>query len=379
MTKKNAVILTALLCVLCTLTGCGTSGTPAEEISGQEKKTAVTSDNPLFSLNGSGFPYDPVLSDFYDRGWKQSSVASQIGDYSPEDENTEAEMPEMYDSGYYMNDGNSHICVLLDKNSVLDGTDTTKTPVSYLEFNGYDVDSFIIGGYELSGTTPDLLVSCLGEPESQEGNDEGITYYYTLSENPDVQISFCFPDKLDTVGEITVSFSSSEDPVFSINGDDYPQNPVLSDFTERGWKIDRSSTSISGYYSEADGAYNMITDGYRLRKGKNSVFVHLDADQLRSGKDPLDCLIFTLDLSTENVESFMIDGHELSSATRDLLTEYLGEPDDADPSWNSMYYYLPDRGIPYMSFSFSYTTATVDQIKLNFDFSFDYANAVTVY
>ena len=157
-------------------------------------------------------------------------------------------------------------------------------------------------------------------------------------------------------------------PSFTLNGADYPHAPILQDFTDRGWKLGYS-VEQTGHYTQGEGPTNLVSTGYRLTSGENEISVYLDVDARRDGIEPGACKLRSLSLSGSNVESFCLDGNELTEINSSRMIELLGNPYKVDEKEQSVIYHYsrPEKGISEISFAFPNTLDTVGQIFVVFE------------
>ncbi len=158
-----------------------------------------------------------------------------------------------------------------------------------------------------------------------------------------------------------------EETGFSLNGEDYPLAPVMQDFIDRGWTQDRAVEWI-GRYTEETGVSDLVSAGYRLTRGNDSVTVYLDIDSRRDGVEPERCRLRSLRLSGDNLDSFCIDGKELSGADGEEIAGLLGNPSYVrrEKYGEFYYYFMPERGMPEIKFTFPYKQDAVSQIFIIF-------------
>lgn len=159
-----------------------------------------------------------------------------------------------------------------------------------------------------------------------------------------------------------------ENPAFTLNGEDYPQDPIVQDFLNRGWKLGKSLQQ-TGNYSEEKGVSNLVVTGYRLDFGEYHVSANLDVEDVRSGLKPGQCRIISLSFYGENVLSFGLDGAELSDITSGEIKDVLGEPEQREElayGGMSYRYKLPEKSISEISFIFKNADAPVGQIMVVF-------------
>ena len=159
-----------------------------------------------------------------------------------------------------------------------------------------------------------------------------------------------------------------ENPAFTLNGEDYPEDPIVQDFLDRGWKLGKSLQQ-TGNYSEEKGVSNLVVTGYRLDFGEYHVSVNLDVEDVRSGLEPEQCRIISLTFYGEHVLSFGLDGAELSDITSGEIKDVLGEPDKREElayGGTSYRYALPEKSISEISFIFKNADAPVGQIMVVF-------------
>lgn len=166
----------------------------------------------------------------------------------------------------------------------------------------------------------------------------------------------------------SVGLPPVSDPCFTLNGQDYPSQPILQDFIDRGWKLGDASEH-SGDYSPTDGPSNIIPTGYHLTSGECWITAYLDVEARRDGTKPEQCKLRSLSVSGPNVDSFIIDGHELIYTDPAQLEAWLGSPDSADAEdlVSTCVYSMEDRGIKEITFHFPKTLDTVGQMLIIFD------------
>ncbi len=175
---------------------------------------------------------------------------------------------------------------------------------------------------------------------------------------------------------IEVTFQGKRDvapvtePSFALNGEDYPLAPVLQDFIDRGWKQGRA-VEWTGGYTEETGVTNVVPTGYKLISGNHDVNVYLDAAAHRAGVEPSICRVRSLSVYGYDVNSFCIDGKELSDIDSAGITELLGKPANVEKReyGESYYYSMPEKGIDEISFTFLYARDSVSQIFIIFEAS----------
>ena len=160
------------------------------------------------------------------------------------------------------------------------------------------------------------------------------------------------------------------EPSFALNGEDYPLAPVLQDFIDRGWKQGRA-VEWTGGYTEETGVTNVVPTGYKLISGNHDVNVYLDAAAHRAGVEPSICRVRSLSVYGYDVNSFCIDGKELSDIDSAGITELLGKPANVEKReyGESYYYSMPEKGIDEISFTFLYARDSVSQIFIIFEAS----------
>lgn len=157
---------------------------------------------------------------------------------------------------------------------------------------------------------------------------------------------------------------------FSLNGEDYPLFPVLQDFMDRGWKLSKPNSWAGGY---VDGKpTGLIVDGYVLTNGESKVYVSLKLDDCKSGLEPGECRLKDMSIYGSDVYSFCLDGKELSTIDSKQIIDVLGEPGSVEKEkYGEFYYYgnyfVRERGITEISFSFPYSAETVQQILVTFE------------
>ena len=157
------------------------------------------------------------------------------------------------------------------------------------------------------------------------------------------------------------------EPSFSLNGEDYPLAPILQDFIDRGWKRGNWIEQI-GSYSEEGGPTDIVPTGYKLTSGDNRVNAYLDVEACRKGVQPNECGLRSMRFTGEGVDSFCLDGIELSNADRSRILELLGDPDEIEEKdLGVIYHYsMPEKGISEITFAFPSGFDTVTQIFIIF-------------
>ena len=157
------------------------------------------------------------------------------------------------------------------------------------------------------------------------------------------------------------------DPSFALNGDDYPLAPTLQDFIDRGWKRG-NWIQLTGGFSEEGKPTDVVPTGYKLTSGTNSLNAYLDEDACRQGVQPNECKLRSLRLTGEDVDSFCLDGKELSNVDRSRIVELLGEPDKIEEKELGVIYHysMPEKGISEITFAFPSGFDTVTQIFIIF-------------
>lgn len=159
---------------------------------------------------------------------------------------------------------------------------------------------------------------------------------------------------------------------FSLNGEDYPVRPILQDLLDRGWYL-LEANSYTGTYTEEKGTADLLATGYRLKSGESEIQAYLDENDCKNGLEPGECALKGLSVYGENVDSFCLDGKELSGIDCGGIVDALGEPDRVEEEEHGAFYhyYLPEKGIEDIMFSFPYS-GTVGQIMITFDlYEFD--------
>lgn len=158
------------------------------------------------------------------------------------------------------------------------------------------------------------------------------------------------------------------DPCFTLNGHDYPAQPVLQDFLDRGWKMD-DATQYTGNYTPESGASNVIPTGYRLTDGDQRITVNLVVEERRDGVEPESCHLVSLSAFGSNVDSVQIEGHELTGTDPEELASWLGEP--ASKKTESVgticNYEMDDGKLTQLQVAFPAALDTTGQIFLVFD------------
>lgn len=182
-----AVILLALVLIL------GAAFRPEKEV------PPVT--EASFALNGADYPLSPVLQDLLDRGWKQGKPVEQTGNY------VEGEGPmDLVPTGYSLTNGGSRVSAYLDVDSCRGGAEPGACPLRSLSLYGEDVESFCLDGKELADVDSARITELLGEPDRVEENPNGMIYHYSMPEKGISEITFAFPNTLDTVAQIFLVF-----------------------------------------------------------------------------------------------------------------------------------------------------------------------------
>ena len=153
-----------------------------------------------------------------------------------------------------------------------------------------------------------------------------------------------------------------ENPAFTLNGYDFPENPTMQDLLAREWKRGKS-VAKSGKYSEEDGVTELVDRSYRMTSGDSYITASLDVDQLRGGADWNECRLAGLSFFARNIMSFCVDGVELVGISRSELESALGEPNKMDGSRNYIYR-LPEKGIKLMV---TFNGDTINQILVEFN------------
>lgn len=187
-----ALLAAAVLFLLIFLASCA-SGSKEMEV------PPVTESS--FSLNGADYPPVPLLQDFIDRGWKQGKSVEVTGNYTEEDGPTN-----LIPTGYRLTSGKYEIDAYLDVDDCRSGTKPGACRLRSLSLYGYDVESFCLDGNELAGIDRERILTVLGSPDSADEREYGVIYGYSLPEKRISEISFAFPNSLDTVAQIFVVF-----------------------------------------------------------------------------------------------------------------------------------------------------------------------------
>lgn len=158
------------------------------------------------------------------------------------------------------------------------------------------------------------------------------------------------------------------EPSFTLNGEDYPLGPVLQDFIDRGWKRGNWIEQI-GSYSEEGGPTDIVPTGYKLTSGDNRVNAYLDVEACRKGVQPNECGLRSMRFTGEGVDSFCLDGIELSNVDRSHIVELLGDPDEIEEKdLGVIYHYsMSEKGISEITFAFPSGVDTVTQIFIVFE------------
>ncbi len=140
-------------------------------------------------------------------------------------------------------------------------------------------------------------------------------------------------------------------------------NPVILDFVERGWKLGKAS-SWSASYSPEGGAYDRYPVGYYLKSGNCQIKVLLDEMKVKAGLDTDLCKITSISLYGENIDSFMINGVELSDISYEEMEDCLGLPGFIEDLGDGIEYgyYFPEKNIEEIHFYFPYSGESVTQI-----------------
>lgn len=190
----RVLVVTAVLLLLIAV-----AVTVAADRTGDREVTPVT--EPSFALNGADYPLSPVLQDFLDRGWKQGKPVEQTGNY------VEGEGPmDLVATGYLLSSGENHVNVYLNVDDCRSGQSPGACRLRSLSLYGYDVESFCLDGNELAGIDRERILTVLGSPDSADEKEYGVIYGYSLPEKRISEISFAFPNSLDTVAQIFVVF-----------------------------------------------------------------------------------------------------------------------------------------------------------------------------
>ncbi len=144
-------------------------------------------------------------------------------------------------------------------------------------------------------------------------------------------------------------------------------NPVILDFVERGWKLEEAS-GWSASYSPAGELSDIYPVGYYLSSGNCQIKVVLDEMKVKAGYDTDLCKITSISLYGENIDSFMINGVELSDISYEEMEDRLGLPgftEDLDDGIEYGYYF-PEKNIEEIHFYFPYSEESVTQIFIIF-------------
>lgn len=158
-----------------------------------------------------------------------------------------------------------------------------------------------------------------------------------------------------------------DDPGITLNGVDYPKDPTIQDFVDRGWWRGKG-TDKSGIYSEETGVTGLVTTGYRMSSGESEISVSLDANELRGGAEINDCPMVGMSFYADKVVSFALGGTELTGLTLSNVREVLGEP-KKESEFNGLYSYdysMTEWGIN--SFTLDFPAATGKLLKINLSF-----------
>lgn len=166
---------------------------------GSEEEDVPLGTKVSFSLNGKDYAIAPVLQDFIDRGWKRGKTVEEIGIYT-EEKGVMSPVP----TGYRLTSGSSRVNAYLDVDSCREGLQLGACRVRSLSVYGYNVESFCLNGKELTKTNSEHIVDLLGEPNSIDGNADGEIYHYSFPDDGISEITFTFPNTLDTVAQIFI-------------------------------------------------------------------------------------------------------------------------------------------------------------------------------
>lgn len=164
-----------------------------------------------------------------------------------------------------------------------------------------------------------------------------------------------------------------ENPAFTLNGQNYPQDPILQDFLDRGWKRGKWNQK-AGIYDEQGRVTNLVVTGYQLNFGEYHISAQLNVEDVRAGLEPGQCRLTSLSLYGKNVMNFSLDGKELSCVTRSEIEEILGQADEEQElsfGGATYRYAMPEKSIPDISFTFKNSTDPVGQILVVFYSIFD--------
>jgi len=156
---------------------------------------------PSFTLNGEAYPLTPVMQDFIDRGWKQGEPAGWGGYYSEEEGPTD-----IIATGYYLTSGSNRVNALLDETALRDGKQPSACRLRSLSLYGENIDSFCLDGKELAKIDSSQIIELLGNPNEVEEKENGVIYHYSMPEKSISEITFAFPNTLDTVAQIFIVF-----------------------------------------------------------------------------------------------------------------------------------------------------------------------------
>ena len=154
-----------------------------------------------FTLNGEDYPLTPVLQDFIDRGWAQGEPVGWSGNYTEEEGPTD-----IIATRYYLTSGSNRVDALLDDTALRDGEQPSACRLRSLSLYGEDVDSFCLDGKELAKTDSSSIIELLGNPGKVEEEEYGVIYHYSMPEKSISEITFAFPNTLDTVAQIFIVF-----------------------------------------------------------------------------------------------------------------------------------------------------------------------------
>lgn len=164
---------------------------------GSGKKDIPLVTKVSFSLNGKDYATAPVLQDFIDHGWKRGKTVEEIGIYT-EEKGVMSPVP----TGYRLTSGSSRVNAYLDVDSCREGLQPGACRVRSLSLYGYNVESFCLGGKELAKTNSMQISDLLGEPNGIDENANGKIYHYSFPDDGISEITFAFPNTLDTVAQI---------------------------------------------------------------------------------------------------------------------------------------------------------------------------------
>lgn len=158
------------------------------------------------------------------------------------------------------------------------------------------------------------------------------------------------------------------DPCFQLNGHDYPAQPIVQDFLDRGWKLGEAA-GYTGNYSPEDGPYDVIPSSYYLTDGEQQVKAELSVDELRDRVKPNNCHLTGLSVYGSDVDSFAFDGHELTTTDPEQLAAWFGEPGSqkTESVGTMCNYEINDGKLTQLQIAFPATLDTTGQIFLVFD------------